>query len=137
MGGFFICRERVNAVSAVTCNNCKRKFEIKRIQTEDMGNGIERTFFSCSFCLQEYTGFYTDESIRTQQEKIRRAIRNIDNHNYDQKVLKKRIAKMQRKTKDEMDALKEKIEQPAASAASTVVTEVDEANPSTSPDDQK
>lgn len=94
----------------VTCDSCKRKFVIENIQTEDIGNGIERTFFSCPFCHCEFTGFYTDESIRSQQDDIRKAALKLRNGNYDQKVLKKRIAKMKKKMKGEMDALKTKVE---------------------------
>ncbi|MFU1797361.1 hypothetical protein ACM1RC_26080 [Paenibacillus azoreducens] len=93
----------------VNCNTCNRDFKTE-IRTEDMGNGVERTFFSCPFCRREYTGFYTDESIRSLQKKIQKAVAKLGNDNYDQKVLKKRIAKMQQKMKGEVDSLKARME---------------------------
>ncbi|BFH63924.1 hypothetical protein [Paenibacillus azoreducens] len=94
----------------VKCNSCKRDFRVENIRTEDMENGVERTLFSCPFCRREYTGFYTDDSIRSLQKKIQKAVAKLGNDNYDQKVLKKRIAKLQQKIKGEIDALKARME---------------------------
>lgn len=101
----FSLHERMEKMK-VKCNSCKRDFKIENVKTEDMGNGVERTFFSCPFCGHKYTGFYTDESIRNLQKKIQKAVARLGNDNYDQKVLKKRVAKLQQKTKGEIDALK-------------------------------
>ncbi|WP_339324806.1 hypothetical protein [Paenibacillus sp. FSL W8-0194] len=94
----------------VKCNSCKRDFKIENIQTEELGDGIERSFFICPFCRREYTGFYTDDSIRSLQKKIQKAVAKLGNDDYDQQVLKKRIAKLQQKIKGEIDSLKARME---------------------------
>lgn len=94
----------------MTCNLCKTPFIIRNIQTEDMGEAIEKVFITCPICRHKFVGYYTDESIRDLQKKIRKAAPKLRNENYDQKVLKKRIAKLQKQMKGEMDALRKRIE---------------------------
>lgn len=94
----------------VRCNSCKRPFIITNIHTEDMGEGIEKVFITCPICRHKFVGYYTDESIRDLQKKIRKAAPKLRNEKYDQKVLKKRIAKLQKQMKSEMDALRQRIE---------------------------
>lgn len=94
----------------VSCNSCKTPFIITNIHTEDMGEGIEKVFITCPICRQKFVGYYTDESIRGLQKKIRKAAPKLRNEKYDQKVLKKRIAKLQKQMKGEMDGLRKRIE---------------------------
>ncbi|WP_261948771.1 hypothetical protein [Paenibacillus melissococcoides] len=94
----------------VSCCSCKTPFHITAIHTEDMGEGIEKVYITCPICRQKFVGYYTDESIRNLQKKIRKAAPKLRNEKYDQKVLKKRIAKLQKQMKSEMDALRKQIE---------------------------
>lgn len=94
----------------VSCCSCKTPFHITKIHTEDMGEGIEKVFITCPICRRKFIGYYTDESIRGLQKKIRKAAPKLRNENYDQKDLKKRVAKLQKQMKSEMDALRQRIE---------------------------
>lgn len=56
----------------IKCDSCKEKFEIKRINTFHLGNGIEKSSFSCPHCTAEYVTCYTDKQIRKLQLEIKR-----------------------------------------------------------------
>ena len=57
----------------VKCEACNEIFEMgSNYKTQNLGKGIIRTYFECPGCHKEYTGYYTNEKIRYNQEKIRR-----------------------------------------------------------------
>lgn len=95
---------------SVRCNSCGTPFIITNIHAEDIGDGIEKVYITCPICRHKFVGYYTDESIRNLQKKIRKAAPKLRNEKYDQRVLKKRIGKLQKQMKGEMDALRKRIE---------------------------
>lgn len=59
----------------VTCNEgCQQEFEITAIKTdhvEKMSGNIERHYFTCPNCNQEYTSYFLDDSMKEIQQEIK------------------------------------------------------------------
>ncbi|SDO79669.1 hypothetical protein [Halobacillus aidingensis] len=59
----------------VTCDDgCKKEFNIPNLISSYINDDVERTFFRCPACGQEYDSFYTNSQareIRTQVNKLR------------------------------------------------------------------
>lgn len=89
---------------------CKEQFTIQDFQHGDLGDGVEKTYFTCPHCLQEYVAFYTDAEIRKLQEKIRKVQSRFAKQHYDPKAGSKQEAKLKKQIKEKMDALRNKIE---------------------------
>src|SRR5690606_9663924 len=53
------------------CNFCYSDFYIRKFKTRKLRDEIERTYFDCPHCGREYTAYYTNESIRTKQRRMR------------------------------------------------------------------
>lgn len=53
-----------------TCDSCGRDFKI-RIKTEKLERDIEKVYFKCPRCKQEYIAYYTDVDIRAKQERMK------------------------------------------------------------------
>lgn len=61
----------------VNCNKYKKDFEMK-VEIEKIKNDIERTFFTCSNCNEQYTPVLTNERIRNEQALMRRYIKEFE-----------------------------------------------------------
>lgn len=82
------------------CNlGCRRKFVVSSLNTDHIGNGIEKTYFICPLCGKQYICFYTNEEIRRIQQDIAKS-KNISN-----------TRKLQKINKSKMEELKKRIEE--------------------------
>lgn len=60
------------------CNkSCGHKFYVKHFKIDKLDNKVEKTYFNCPNCGREYVCFYTDESIRKLQAKMRELHRKM------------------------------------------------------------
>lgn len=94
----------------VMCNvGCQQEFTLNGFLTVDMSNEVEKTYFQCEHCKQEYVAFYTDPEIRELQEKIRQVHKGlIDPAGQADAIEQEQMIKTQIKGK--MDALRASIE---------------------------
>ncbi len=53
----------------VTCDKCGARF-VLRPQVQYLANKVERNYFSCSECGEEYTTYYCNPAIKKLQEKL-------------------------------------------------------------------
>lgn len=58
-------------MAQIKCDQCSAEFELQ-LQVNQLPDGVERAFFVCPECGAEYTAYYTDDGIRTNQFKSRR-----------------------------------------------------------------
>lgn len=94
-----------------TCDaSCGKEFVISQFRNEELGGGIEHTFFSCPHCQKVYTAFYTDEEIRELQAKQRKVREKIGLPRYDQQAVQKQLVKLQNQIKAKMDELRRRLE---------------------------
>jgi transcription elongation factor Elf1 len=56
--------------TTVNCDNCGKSFKIKKLKTKWINDNVQRVYFTCPYCKQEYTSFYTDDRIRKNIKKI-------------------------------------------------------------------
>lgn len=60
------------------CNkSCGHKFYVQHFKLDKLDNKVEKTYFNCPNCGREYVCFYTDESIRKLQAKMRELHRKM------------------------------------------------------------
>ena len=73
---------------------------------------IERTYFTCSNCGEEYTCFYTNDEVRRYQEDIRKLTKfmSVIRSHKQSKELLEGIEELQQKIKIKMDTLRKGIE---------------------------
>lgn len=95
----------------VVCDGgCGQEYEIN-VKTAQLGDGIEKVYFTCPHCEHEYVSFYTDEEIRKLQEKIRKVYRRIGDDKYDQKAVTSQKLKLRKQIETKMGLLRAKIEE--------------------------
>lgn len=97
-------------IPAICNERCNERFDITEMPTVDLGDGIEKTYFTCTHCQHEYVVSYTDAEIRKLQEKIRKVQQKFGNPNYDHKVAAKQESKIKAQIKSGMDALRERVD---------------------------
>lgn len=70
------------------CNkSCGHRFYVEHFKLDKLNNKVEKTYFNCPNCGHEYVCFYTDESTRKLQAKMRELHRKMkwaDSHKLDQ-----------------------------------------------------
>ncbi|MBV4432407.1 hypothetical protein GTH52_07115 [Clostridium tyrobutyricum] len=54
----------------LNCDTCGKQFKIKKLKTKWIDENVQRTYFVCPYCKQEYTSFYTDKRVRKNIKKI-------------------------------------------------------------------
>ncbi|MBV4450261.1 hypothetical protein KM792_11450 [Clostridium tyrobutyricum] len=54
----------------IECDNCHEQFKITKLKTKWIDENVQRTYFVCPYCKQEYTSFYTDKRVRKNIKKI-------------------------------------------------------------------
>ena len=59
-----------NKPIAAHCDaGCKKEFTITKFRTKKVKNGIEKTFFLCPHCKQEYVAYYASaETLKLQKD---------------------------------------------------------------------
>ncbi|MEC0242785.1 hypothetical protein P4H66_23520 [Paenibacillus dokdonensis] len=90
--------------------SCKKPFEVEEFQTDRISGGIEKVYFSCPHCQQEYVAFYTDPEIRELQVRIRRVQQRFANPKADIGKVAQREAEIKAQIKEKMNALRARIE---------------------------
>jgi transcription elongation factor Elf1 len=92
------------------CDSCDNDFEIE-MKTEQLGETVEKNFFTCSHCGKEYVSYYMDQNIRKKQSDLKMLWRNIRSastpKNYNK--LQKKIEELQNEIKEELKRLRESI----------------------------
>lgn len=60
------------------CNkSCGHRFYVQHFKLDKLDNTVQKTYFNCPNCGREYVCFYTDESIRKLQAKMRELHRKM------------------------------------------------------------
>ena len=93
------------------CNKCGKIFIIKKMELV-ADQDIQKTFFTCTNCGEEYVVFYTNEEIRRYQDDIRKLAKFmsvIRSHGQNQELIEG-IEELQQKIKRKMKALRIEIE---------------------------
>jgi transcription initiation factor IIE alpha subunit len=92
------------------CDSCDNDFEIE-MKTESIGETVEKNFFTCSHCDQEYVSYYMDQSIRKKQADLKMLWRNIrfatTAKNYNK--LQMKIDELEKEIKQDLKHLRETI----------------------------
>ncbi len=95
------------------CNkSCGHRFYVQHFKLDKLNNKVEKTYFNCPNCGREYVCFYTDESTRKLQAKMRELHRKMkwtDGHKLDQ--LKQDEAQLKDTIAQSMDRVKQEVEQ--------------------------
>jgi len=100
-------------LNAIFCDECKKEF-IMNIETEELGDSVERIYFRCTHCNKEYTSYYTDTLIRIKQNKIKNIqdkynkVRGKDIKQANKFI--KQYEKLKKEIGKDMDNLRKKIE---------------------------
>lgn len=88
----------------ILCDNCKKEFEVGKLQNRKLAKDIELTYFICPHCKTEFTAYYTNRQIRVNQSKIRemavkiktlKGEKSIQLHEEMEKLIKFNKEKMQ------------------------------------------
>lgn len=86
-----------NKPIAAHCDSgCEKVFTITKIRTRKVKNGIEKNYFICPHCKQEYITYYASaETLKLQKEmrKLHVNMRGVDvtQFNLDEAMLKAKI----------------------------------------------
>ena len=60
------------------CNkSCGHRFYVEHFKIDKLDNNVQKTYFNCPNCGREYVCFYTDESTRKLQAKMRELHRKM------------------------------------------------------------
>ena len=84
---------------------CGEKFEVEALGVEVVRDDIERTWFYCPHCEEQYTVCYTNDGIRRLQALHQESLKKIRHAKRNRLIrdLKKRIAKGMERLKKEME----------------------------------
>lgn len=95
------------------CNkSCGHRFNVQHFKIDKLNNKVQKTYFNCPNCGREYVCFYTDESTRKLQAKMRELHRKMkwaDGHKLDQ--LKQDEAQLKDNIAQGMARVKQEVEQ--------------------------
>lgn len=98
----------------VSCDKCKKEFEIKP-QVEQLQDNVERIYFVCPHCSEQYTAYYLDDGIKSKQQRMKLLQVNYNNacknrNRLQAEKLYKQMEKLQKEIKADMSALRMSIE---------------------------
>ncbi|MED0672047.1 hypothetical protein P4S95_17860 [Aneurinibacillus aneurinilyticus] len=95
----------------VNCDKCKEDFVIKAIELEKFDGGIERNYFICPHCQEQYTTFYTNQRVRKNQTEMAALRWKIQRANSINKVNRflKQIEALRSDNEKEMNRLREEM----------------------------
>ncbi|MED0704936.1 hypothetical protein [Aneurinibacillus aneurinilyticus] len=96
---------------AVNCNKCKGDFVINTIKLEKFNGGIERNYFTCPHCQEQYTAFYTNQKVRKNQTEMAALRWKIQRATFINKVNRflKQIEALRKDNEKEMNRLREEM----------------------------
>ncbi|PAD73895.1 hypothetical protein CHH67_18845 [Paenibacillus campinasensis] len=89
---------------------CQKAFTLDHFQQEKLNDGIEKTFYCCPHCGQQYVAFYADEEIRKLQARIRRVQKRFADPADKHEDAARKEAELQALIKEKMDALRARVE---------------------------
>jgi transcription elongation factor Elf1 len=95
----------------VKCDYCNNEFEIN-LRTRIIERDIQLTYFVCPHCQHEYHSFYTNEKVRTRQNKINELwakARSTPNVLKVEQIIR-RIDELVQRNKQEMNRLRGRYE---------------------------
>jgi phage terminase large subunit GpA-like protein len=77
----------------IPCNNCKKYFEtnlnFKIVKKLDSGEEIHRYFVKCSHCKTEFTSYFENNKIKSNNKKIRDLREQITKENgFNKRMMK-------------------------------------------------
>ena len=67
------------------CDNCDKEFELK-VKIKDHPRLIKETYFKCPHCKERYSGYFTDEHIRSKQNQINLLWKQLRNSRDDKET---------------------------------------------------
>jgi ribosomal protein L31 len=96
MEGFILLQKKSIKNLKVNCDRCGKQFEIKKLKTKWIDENVQRTYFVCPYCKQDYTSFYADKRVRKNIKEIEK--------------LQKKYDEIVKENKEVMQELREKYE---------------------------
>lgn len=91
-----------NKPIAAHCDaGCKKEFTITKFRTRKVKNGIEKTFFLCPHCKQEYVAYYASAETLKLQKEMRKLRVSMLGKSFLQSEIKESVLKA--KIKQSMD----------------------------------
>ncbi|MCL1702511.1 hypothetical protein MWJ95_19060 [Lysinibacillus sp. Bpr_S20] len=92
--------------------SCGHNFYVQHFKEDKLHNTIEKTYFNCPNCGQEYVCFYTDEEVRKLQKRQRELQRKLKwmTDDAEVKALLIELEGIRAATKERMDAIKQEAE---------------------------
>lgn len=95
------------------CNkSCGHRFYVQHFKLDKLDNKVQKTYFNCPNCGREYVCFYTDESIRKLQSKMRELHRRMKWADADKlKQLVQEEAQLRDTIAQGMASVKQEVEQ--------------------------
>lgn len=92
--------------------SCGQNVYVKHLKVAKLHNSIEKTYFNCPNCSQEYVCFYTDKSIRKLQSKMRELHRKMKWAKGDElEPLVQEETKLKQSIANDMASVKREVEQ--------------------------
>lgn len=95
-----------NKPIAAHCDaGCKKEFTVTKIRTRKVKNEIEKTFFRCPHCKQEYVAYYASaETLKLQKEMRKLHVEMRGTYGTEEgKAFELLEAKLKAKIKQSMD----------------------------------
>ncbi|MCL1698204.1 hypothetical protein [Lysinibacillus sp. BPa_S21] len=92
--------------------SCGHNFYVQHFKEDKLHNTIEKTYFNCPNCGQEYVCFYTDEEVRKllkRQRELQRKLKWMTD-DAEVKALLIELEGIRAATKERMDAIKQEAE---------------------------
>ncbi|WP_156876153.1 hypothetical protein [Clostridium kluyveri] len=62
----------------IDCNSCGKSFKIQKLKTKWIDDNVQRIYFICPYCKNEYTSFYKDKRIRKNLKEIEELQKKYD-----------------------------------------------------------
>ncbi|ARC85649.1 hypothetical protein U732_1115 [Clostridium argentinense CDC 2741] len=83
----------------VNCDECNKDFKLKqgRIRTENIAEGIERTYFKCPYCKSKYIVMYQDKEVKENlkdMDNIKIRVQELLKEKKDVKILIEKYEKL-------------------------------------------
>lgn len=80
-------------MKTVVCDDCNKKFEIKKLKEKKHPKGVVETYFKCPHCQKKYIAFVTDQEARKTQHQIKKLYASLpqikDLGDYDEEFQRK------------------------------------------------
>lgn len=95
----------------IYCTECGKEFE-PELKVDKFDGGVEKAYFVCPHCGEMFDGFYTNESIRKKQVKIRKLWKKVEMSKFpiNQERLYRKATNLQAEIKSDMRKLRMKFE---------------------------